>query len=79
MGRRLHVIPDPLGWAVREEGAKQDLSRHLTQAEAIRAAKMRAGSGQILVHSRTGRVQALDDPDVPRDIRPGSPRKRRAS
>ncbi|MBK7973906.1 MAG: DUF2188 domain-containing protein [Deltaproteobacteria bacterium] len=78
-GRRLHVIPDALGWAVREEGAKQDLSRHLTQAEAIRAAKMRVGTGQILVHSRSGRVQALDDPDVPHELRPGGQRRKRAS
>lgn len=79
IGKRLHVIPDPLGWAVREEGAKQDLSRHLTQAEAVRSAKMRVGGGQILVHSRTGRVQALGEPDAGSELRPAGPRRRRAS
>jgi hypothetical protein len=72
------VIPDALGWAVREEGAKQDLSRHLTQADAIRGAKLRVGSGEVLVHSRTGRVQTLNDPDTPAELRPGAQRRKRA-
>ncbi len=51
------------GWALQRQGAARVLSRHRTKAEAVDAGRrsaLRAGGGEIRIHSRDGRLVAVD-------------------
>src|SRR5262249_56394783 len=62
MRRNQHVVPHDGEWAVRGEGNSRVTSRHRTQREAIDVARRlaRRAGGELLIHSRTGRVRRRD-------------------
>jgi len=67
-----HIVPHPLGWAVKAEGSSRASSVHPTQAEAIRKGRNVAKnrSSELIIHSRTGQIRARDsygnDPHPPK-------------
>ena len=69
-------MPDRYGWVVRAEGGNRDLSRHLSQADAVWDAKRRAGGGEIILHGRSGKVSPLG-PRAEADPPSGSIRRRK--
>lgn len=72
-----HVVPDKeRGWAVRKAGADRASAFATTQSAANTAAKVLAskhGGGEVVIHSRDGRIRDKDtmssgrDPFPPRD------------
>ena len=59
--RSQHVVPRGDKWAVRKAGAERVTRRFNTQKEAIEAARgiARNRGGEVFIHGRDGRVQAL--------------------
>ena len=57
-----HVVPHEGGWAVRGEGKARATSVHRTQREAVDAARAIAKrlGGELLIHSRSGRIRKRD-------------------
>lgn len=54
-----HVVPHASGWAVRGAGNERATSVHVTQREAISAARevaIRQGS-EMLIHGENGRIR----------------------
>jgi len=55
-----HVMPHNGGWVVKEPESDHPASAHRTQSEAVRAASAivsKRGGGDVVVHSRSGRVR----------------------
>jgi hypothetical protein len=53
-------MPHNGGWAVKQAGSDHPASTHPTQSEAVRAARAIVsgrGGGDVVVHSRSGRVR----------------------
>jgi hypothetical protein len=71
----IHVIPHNGSWAVKEEGKNRITSIYDTQHEAEEAARNSARSlnGQLVIHSRDGRVRDRDsfssNPKPPKSTR----------
>lgn len=69
----IHVVPRNDGWIVRKEGTSQPTSVHLTQRDAIGAARKiaRNQKGELVIHGRDGRVRDRNnygaDPMPPHD------------
>lgn len=68
-----HIVRRPDGWAVRGAGNVRDTSHHVTQVEAINAARdiAQRQRSQVVIHVRDGRIRDSDsygnDPNPPRD------------
>jgi hypothetical protein len=75
MGKNQHVVPADGEWGVRGEGNGRLTSIHVTQAEAIHAAREIAinQSSEVVIHRRDGRIRDKDsygnDPFPPRDTK----------
>lgn len=73
MGKNQHVVPDDHGWGVRGEGNDRLTSRHLTQGDAIDAARdiARNERAEVVIHGRDGKIRDKDsygnDPCPPKD------------
>jgi len=55
-----HVVPDPKGWAVKQEGSKRASKRFPTKDEAIKYGKnlaKKARLGQLKIHKKNGAFQ----------------------
>ncbi len=59
MTHNLHVVRNGKIWAVKEEGHPQPLSKHQTQAMAIKSGTNIAQSNkvEILIHGLDGRIR----------------------
>ena len=66
------------GWQVKRPGASRAIKRTGTQAEAVAVARRllkNDGGGELVIHSRKGRIRDADtvppgnDPNPPRDRR----------
>ncbi len=58
--KKVHVVPHPQGWAVKQEGASRATSVHATKHQAVNAGRTsaRAGNnGQLLIHGQDSRIQ----------------------
>lgn len=58
--RVLHLMPDAGDWALREEGSGENLTRHGTKKEALKAAREAArkqAPSRLVVHRADGTVQ----------------------
>jgi hypothetical protein len=73
MSKNQHVVPHDKGWAVRGARNRRATSLHRTQREAIDAARIiaRIRGGELVIHSRSGRIRRRDttsgnDPIPPR-------------
>jgi hypothetical protein len=73
MRHNQHVVPHDRQWAVRGEGKSRPTSLHRTQREAVDVARQlaRQMGGELLIHSRSGRIRHRDtsggnDPLPPR-------------
>ena len=68
----IHVVPREGSWAVRQEGAERDSSRHNRKSDAMEAARdtARRERVEVVEHGRNGRIQDSDsygrDPYPPR-------------
>lgn len=72
MGKNVHVVKHPAGWAVTKEGSGRASKITDTQKQAIdagRRAAKREGS-ELVVHGRDGRIREKDsfgrDPHPPK-------------
>ncbi|MFI3271992.1 MAG: DUF2188 domain-containing protein [Pseudomonadota bacterium] len=72
MSKNQHVLPRDGAWAVRGEGNQKDTSHHITQREAIDAARQIAinQKSELLIHGRDGKIREKntygEDPFPPR-------------
>lgn len=59
MKKNQHVVKREDGWAVRGEKNTKDTSHHVTQADAIDAAKKIAvnQNSELIIHNRQGRIR----------------------
>ena len=57
-----HVVPHPVGWAVKQGGAKRASSLHPTQKEAIQVARplSRNLGTELKIHREDGRIRQSD-------------------
>lgn len=57
-----HVVPHAEGWAVRGAGNGRATSVHVTQAQAIEAAReiARNQQSELLIHGRNGQIRERD-------------------
>lgn len=73
MGKRLHVVPHPDGWAVKREGNERATCVRDTQRGAQQAAIpiAKREHTEVVTHGRDGRIRDSDsygaDPHPPRD------------
>lgn len=73
MGKNVHVVPHPEGWAVKKEGAGRASAVVSTQAEAIHRGKATAKKehSELNIHGENGRIREKssygNDPFPPRD------------
>lgn len=72
MGKNVHVVKHPAGWAVKKEGGDRASTVTSTQKQAIdagRRAAQREGS-ELVVHGRDGKIREKDsfgrDPHPPK-------------
>jgi uncharacterized protein (DUF1778 family) len=82
MGKIHYVEQATRGWAVRREGSNRATSVHETKADAIRAARERAGKsrGEIIVRSRDGQIQTRGSHGrYPASVSDGPPQSRSGS
>jgi len=58
----IHVVPRIDGWIVRKEGTSRATSVHLTQRDAVDAARKiaRNESRELVIHGRDGRIRDRD-------------------
>lgn len=75
MGRNQHVVPHDKDWAVRREGSDRVTSIHITQGEAIKAAREIAINhrSEVVIHGIDGKIRDKDsygkDSCPPKDTR----------
>jgi len=75
MGKNVHVTHDKgnKAWDVKDEGSKQPVSTHRTQAEATDVGRDRARvqRSELVIHDRDNRIRDKDsygnDPHPPTD------------
>lgn len=73
MRKNQHVVPQDGKWAVKSEGGSRASSIHLTQSDAIDAAREIAKNqrSEVVIHRRDGRIRDKDsygsDPCPPKD------------
>lgn len=61
--QRIHVVPSPKGgWAIRKNGkaTKHVYRRQDDATAAARTLVKKAGSGEVFVHGRDGRIREAD-------------------
>lgn len=63
MAENRHVAPRDDGWSVKKDGSDRVESLHPTQREAVDHARTllrKAGGGELLIHTRDGRIRDKD-------------------
>lgn len=61
-GKNQHVVPHQDGWAVKGAGNQRATSLHITQQQAIEAARniARNQQSELIVHRPDGRIRDKD-------------------
>ena len=72
MGKNQHVVPDGDGWSVKGAGNSKATSTHITQQDAINAAREIAKNqrSELFIHNRQGQIRERNtygnDPHPPK-------------
>ena len=69
MAKTVHVVPFEKGWAVKRLGSRKRSVFFSTRKDAVARARLivkKSASGQIAVHSRTGRIIVSEVHGLPR-------------
>jgi len=73
VSRRIHIVPNGSGWAVKREGTPRPLSNHRTQENAQDAGRpvARRDGTELVIHRPNGTIRDSNsygnDPCPPRD------------